>query len=332
MTSLKNIITILKLSLKNPRFLIDSIQIKWKPLVGLALISILIVSLGQLGASRPMLDQMNQDLLAAKDHIPQYYYQLGQLKLDDQAKPLYYQSPYFQLVIDDQVRQNNAQDPINLGADKAQAINRHTFLNLFMFKNRTYAILAGQIYQLPQGMTLLSQPDNLNVLLNYFDRHKVMVFAYMWFGFFLVHIPMYAFHILILALFLQVFNVRLTQKLPFSSRSKLAIVNSFYPLLFISLVNLFIPLVGLPYNLTLALAMGITYLMFRSHTFYIMKVTNHLKASDISKKDIMDFIRKQKNSQEDSDSDPKRSDDKDSHPEKKQDKHDSNHNESKSNK
>lgn len=308
MKRLKKIFKLVRKGLVNPRNIIAAYAYPLQRIIPLILLSILFLAAGEVSVSQELIGGLSNNMSTASKHLPEFNYILGNLKLADQAKPLYYQSKSFQLVIDDTIQATKDQNDVGLTPDQKAQIDDDTFLSLFFFKDKSYAQLGGNLYAIPQALTMFRSPNNLTMTLNYMKNHQFQVSLYFLLAFSMVHGLMYVIYMAITAMLLGFYNMRLSVPLSFLARFKLASVAGFYPSFVLGITNLILPLFPYPYPYILGFVLIYIYIMLREHTKHVHKIYHKLTGQEMTPEDVEKMLKESQNNETQVDTDsPSRS-------------------------
>lgn len=273
---LKESLSIIKLGLRNPRFYIEAINLKWRYLIFISILGIAALALNTTILSLPLLDTITQDITSSAQYIPNYEIQDNGLTLAQDAKPVYYQSGSFQLVIDDTIESKGIQNYIPVDAAKAEKIADNKLLNLFILKDQTFVVVAGNMYRVPNFSEQVFNRDSLVGLLNSIQEQTLIMSLSVFATAFLFSIGIYWMQMLIIGLMVSFFNVRLTQPLPLSSRVKLSVMVSLVPLVILQIIDVLVPFFHSSSYLLIGVTLYIIYLTFRNHTQFIKSLLKRL--------------------------------------------------------
>lgn len=282
---LKDSFNILKYGLKNPRFYIDAISLKWRYLIFISILGITALALNTTIQSMPLLDTITQDITSSAQYIPNYEIKDNELTLAKDAKPVYYQSNSFQLVIDDTIQSKGIQNYIPVDTTKAERIADNTLLNLFILKDQTFVVVAGNLYRVPNFSEQFFNRESLVGLLNSIQEQTLIMSMSVFATAFLFSIGIYWMQMLIIGLMVSFFNARLTQPLPLSSRIKLSVMVSLIPLFILQAVDILVPFFRSSSYLLIGVTLYIIYLTFRNHTQFIKSLLKRLNSEE-ERKDV----------------------------------------------
>lgn len=278
---MKTLTKILIHALRNPRHYIESLNVKWRYIMILPLLASLAITLHILLVTDTVLDGFFADISNASQYIPEYTLEDESLVLADGATPLYYQSNFFQLVIDDTIENRGIQSYIPISKEKADLMADDIPLNLFLFKNQAVAVVGG----IPRIIneyenTLLSQ-ETLSRLMNSVTNQQFSMLSAVFLSYFVTSFIFYWIQMLLIALLAGIFNMRLSQPLPFKTRLKLTVVISFIPLVLIQLINSIFTNIQFGTYLLQVITLFLYYLALKDHTRFIR---NLMEKFNIKKK------------------------------------------------
>lgn len=238
---LKAVFDILKMSVKQPRYALQSVSLNKKQLLGLILlISLLLAGSGLLGVL-PVMQRLGDNVAGASEYVPEFRQSAsGELEIAEGSKPLYYQSESFQLVIDDTVRLEAEDGSIPLSSAQREALSTEAYISLFLFENVAYVGTLDSVTEIPLQLDVFRSPNNLRVLLNYYNNNLGTLLIPVFLTLFVGSLLMYLFEMALLTFFMGVFSLPAMGQLNFRSRFKLVVVASVFPILFVELLGLFV--------------------------------------------------------------------------------------------
>lgn len=234
----------------------------------LPLIGSLVISFNLLYFTNNILDGFFSDISSASQYVPNYEITDKQLNISDNEKPLYYNSGFFQLVIDDTIENRGIQMNIPIPVEKANKISDDTPLNLFLFKNQAIAIVGGVDNMLDYSNPLLSH-DLFTRLMGSVNNQQFSLLGAVFLSYFVSSFIFYWIQMLLIALYAGIFNLRLVQPLPFKIRLKLSVIISFVPLILIQIINIFIPAIQYGTFLLQFISLFLYYLALKDHSRFI---------------------------------------------------------------
>lgn len=255
----------------------------------MALMLLVVLALAGIGflQIKPTIDNLGQEFSTASQYVPEFNNQLGIISLEEGEKPLYYQSNNFQLVMDDSVVAESDLSSVPLTDQQREAMSTTTPFNLFIFKNVSFVRVLNVLRPIPNQWPFLLNNSNLNVLLNYYNNNSWQVLLPLFFSLFLSHLLLYTIEMLIMALILGLYNMRLSQPLTFGQRFKMATAVSAIPFVALQLLFLFFP-IGNVYTWATLVSVIIVYYVFQNHTRFVhdlQNVATHLTLTKDESKD-----------------------------------------------
>lgn len=277
---LKQTFQIIINGLKNPRFYIESLNQKWRHLFLISLIAISAMALNTTTQSASLLDMIQQDVTHAADYIPNYDIIDGELVIAEGEKPLYYQSNSFQLIIDDTVGSRGIQNYIPVEQAKANRISDNTLLNLFLLKDQSFVVIAGNMYRIPDFSEQFFNRDTLTNLLYSIQNQSTVMTLTVFATAFILSIGIYWVQMLMIGLMAAFFNTRLSKPLPLKSRLKLSVMVSLIPLILLQLVDMFVPGFRSSSYLLMFITLYLIYLTFRNHSQFLQLLIKKIESND----------------------------------------------------
>lgn len=272
---MKNLFAILYNGLKNPRHYIGAIQLQKRYILLVGVLAALISGAFNTAQVMPVLNDMSQDLMSASEYIPQYRIMNNRLILSDDAKPLYYESDTFKLVVDDTIQSVDNQQ-IRVSDEQEKLLNQSAPLSLYLFENNAFLQWAGQVVSVPSYEYLFATPHRLSLFLSYIEDNKSVILITTWFMISSINFFSYWFQMLMIAAIANIWNSRLSQRISFGNRLKLVVIISFVPLILLELLTLLIPGFFWSFIVLGAITLFILHKAFKSHTLFIHSVVNSM--------------------------------------------------------
>ncbi|MGX7108247.1 DUF1189 family protein [Facklamia miroungae] len=282
---MKKLFFILKNGLKNPRFYIESINLKWKHILVLPLIVTLLMAINFCLAILPTLHSIQDDIQESIAYLPDFKVNQGKLELIQGEKALHYHSRQFQLVIDDQITNLSKEEGLVLSSDKNSDLQLTSTFNLLLIKNQVLVYTPENEQLFTFEHDFIANQEALTTLLNYgsqFNWIQILLMVIVtWIGSSLSHL----YFLIITAILTGILNARLNFPLPFSVRMKLVILCSFVPILLIETIKLIWPAFYVPFYLLVGLTLFIIYHTFKQHTLFMHQLLSHMDISIIKEED-----------------------------------------------
>ncbi|GAB7232702.1 DUF1189 family protein [Facklamia hominis] len=273
---MKRTFLILKAALSNPRYFIEGIDLAWSKHVILALIVTLFMALNTFIAIRPSYQNLLDNIGQADTHVPKFQVKNEELQLASGEKSLYYHSAPFQLVVDDQLVNHSTDGGLILNNEDAEKISSNSLVNLILSKDQILFYLKGQNQLMTFDYQIIPNEASLHQSLDLLRMSKPLVF----FSTFLLSFLFYAYLIALTTLFSGILNFWLNTPLTFSYRLKLVIMCSFFPLIFLQIIQMFLPNFYLPIFAIVVLILMIAYYAFKRHTLFIREVMQKIQTID----------------------------------------------------
>lgn len=319
MNYLKVVFDILKTSIKQPRYALQSVSLNRKQILGVILLINLLLSLTGLLAVLPVVQGIGDSVAGASEYVPEFRQSAtGRLEIEEGSKPLYYQSDYFQLVIDDTVSRNAEDGSIPLSSAQQEQMSTDAEISLFLFENVAYVGALDNVTEVPLQIDVFRTPNNLKVLLNYYNNNIAQMMIPVFVTLFVGSLVMYVFEIALLTFFMGVFSAPSMMQLKFGARFKLLVIASVFPILLVELVGLFIAIPLGRYFWVTVLTVFNVQRMFMDQSRFLSKLFKSGEFS--SREEFMRYLREEfgrkgesdELDEDSSDDDSDGSDDKDS--------------------
>ncbi|MBG9989116.1 DUF1189 family protein [Aerococcaceae bacterium DSM 111176] len=316
---MKVVFDILKTSIKQPRYALQSVSLNRKQILGVILLINLLLSLTGLLAVLPVVQGIGDSVAGASEYVPEFRQSAtGRLEIEEGSKPLYYQSEYFQLVIDDTVRRDAEDGSIPLSAAQQEQMSTDTYISLFLFENVAYVGALDNVTEVPLQIDVFRTPNNLKVLLNYYNNNIAQLMIPAFVTLFVGSLVMYVFEMALLTFFMGVFSAPSMMQLKFGARFKLLVIASVFPILLVELVGLFVAIPLGRYFWVTVLTVFNVQRMFMDQSRFLSKLFKSGEFS--SREEFMRYLREEfgrkgesdELDEDSSDDDSDGSDDKDS--------------------
>lgn len=292
MNYLKAVFDILKTSIKQPRYALQSVSLNRKQIIGVILLVNLLLSATGLLAMLPVVQGIGDSVAGASDYVPEFRQSAaGQLEIEEGSKPLYYQSEYFQLVIDDTVRRDAEDGSIPLSAAQQEQMSTDTYISLFLFENVAYVGALDNVTEVPLQIDVFRTPNNLKVLLNYYNNNIAQLMIPAFVTLFVGSLVMYVFEMALLTFFMGVFSAPSMMQLKFGARFKLLVIASVFPILLVELVGLFVAIPLGRYFWVTVLTVFNVQRMFMDQSRFLSKLFKSGEFS--SREEFMRYLREE---------------------------------------
>lgn len=271
---------------QTPRLFMQLMTVKMRQIIKISIPIVFMLALMMTVGNLSTFNKIKDSLADAVTYIPQYSYQEGQLHLGDNQKPLYYQSDYFQLVIDDSVQSDGQLENLVLPADKQNAIAKDKLISVFLFKDQAMAQIGTQLYKLDTQSSNFLSRESLIGYLTVLNQSPWIGYLSQYLTYLLFTFLYYCFQMVVYALLLSSFNRRLSMKLTYSQRLKLTIGMTALPLLVIGLIQMMIPgFIGSFFIGGVSLFL-IFQQTLKSHTLYVRDMLVKYSKHEISTIDL----------------------------------------------
>lgn len=285
---MKNIFSFLIQAYQTPRHFIQLLAVRWRQLLHISFVCILALSIVNFVEIQPILEKIKHSTQEAIDYIPNYTYDnFNQLSLNDD-KALYYQSSFFQLVIDDQITLNDAETNLPITSEQLEAIDTTAPFSLYLFNRISLLTVNNQVYRInPQS---LSREQLINYL-QFFTNPSLGGLLGQFLILFVSAALSYGFQMIFFAFLLSLINRSIVPKMKFKQRLKLTIGISFVPIIILSIYHVIVPSSLLTFSVVLLPLFYYVRRAIQEHSFYIHSHLNHLNDQDtIVFSDIFDIF------------------------------------------
>ena len=325
---MKAIFSIIKRGLQNPRFYLEALSVNWKSYFLFSLLMAFILSINTIRIAVPILDDLQSNIETSIHYIPSYETKDREIVLNNGQKPLYYQSEYFQLIVDDQLTNLDSSGGLTLPKESLTRIDSKAWVNLFILKNQAMLFVKNAQYSQVLPLEIIGTDRQLKESLLSLSGMQGIFYAILFFTALIAAWLIYGYIILVNAIIIGLLNIRLTVPLPFSGRIKLSMLLSALPLLVIEILQWIDYEWAIPYYFVFFASFLIAYFAFKSHTQFMQELLEHINQfQDIKDntpddsddqqaplkstlKKLEEEIKKRTRSEEDNDSDKEDSDDK----------------------
>lgn len=297
---MKYLFAVILYGLKNPRYYIEALNVKRKPIILTFFLMTLVITLLNFFKIYPYYQAINNDLIQAKSHIPQYQYVNENLFIAEDDKALYYNSDSFQLIIDDQIV-DEGNYTLRVNDQQKDMIDMRRPIGLYLFKNNGFLSINGQVHAIPSYDYLFANPHRLSLFLDYFQDSQWAIILSIFLVLFLVNSFSYLIQLVILAFLANIFNYQLTRPLSFKTRMKMVLLITLVPILIIEILSLFFPVFQNSFLLLLAITLFVLYKTFKYHTQHVHDVMETLDPEIIEEKlqEIEAEMERQRNKEND---------------------------------
>ncbi|XJS11539.1 DUF1189 family protein [Aerococcaceae bacterium WGS1372] len=294
---MKKIFNLLRLGLKNPRYYIESINLHWRQVNFVALLSILMMTISMFANIIPVFSRIADDFQTAINYVPDFTYNKGQLSLNEREKPLYYQSDNLKIVIDETVSTTT-----NYGSGipekQRNILESNSPIGIYLIKDFVFITIGQTAQEVPAYDYLFANNHRFKLFLKYIAEESFSINSMVFIILFITSSLIYWFQMLLISMLAGFFNVRLTRAITFKSRLKLTIIISFVPIILLELTSIIIPGFVVTQFTLVMITLFILYLSFKNHTEFIHAIMNNLDDLNITK-NLNDTKPKQDKSKED---------------------------------
>lgn len=281
---------ILRLGLINPRHYIEGMHIKWRHILLVSLLATLFMTLSNTLSTYPEVNSLMNDFTDSIEYLPEYNISDNQLTIHSGSKALYYDSKYFQLIVDDTIKSNGSKNNLPISKEKADLIDPQTFFGLYILKDQILVSIPGSLAEFPQFTSYFgtTNVDFSNAVKDFNMKNPIIISSIIFYNFIFSFIS-YTIQILLIAAFCGVFNFQLNRRLSMSLRARLAILVSFIPIIILSILSIGVN--GIPMiPIITSLSLFIIYQGLKNHTDFLRNFMAQIDIKDI--KDMSEFLSK----------------------------------------
>lgn len=285
---MKNIFSFLIQAYRTPRHFIQLLAVRWRQLLQISFVCIIALSIVNFVEIQPILQEIKHDAQGVIDYIPNYVYDdFNQLSLNND-KGLYYQSSFFQLVIDDQITLDEAATNLPITSEQLEAIDTNAPFSLYLFNRISLLTVNSQVYRInPQSLSR----EQLLSYLQFFIAPSLGELVGQFLVLFVSATLSYVFQMIFFAFLLTLINRSIVPKMKFKQRLKLTIGISFLPIVALSIYHVIVPSSLLTFSVVLIPLFYYVRRAIQEHSFYIHSHLKHLNNQDtILFSDIFDIF------------------------------------------
>lgn len=272
---MKKTFNLLRLGLKNPRYYIEAINVPWRYINFVALLSILMMTVSMFASILPAFSRISDDFQAAVNYVPEFTFTNKELSLKDNAKPLYYQSDSLKIMIDDSIS-STATYESDISKEQRNILESNSIIGIYLISDYAFITIGQTAQEIPAFDYLFANKYRFELFLKYFAEKSFSMSGMLFIILFISSSIIYWLQMLFISLLAGFFNVRLTRAITFRSRLKLTILISFVPILLLELMAIIIPgFIVTQFTLAM-ITLFILYLAFKNHTKFIHAIMNNL--------------------------------------------------------
>lgn len=234
---MKLIFEILSKTIKEPRFIMQSISLNRKQLASIIILINILLALSSLVHIIPLTHNLANDVANASNFLPEFKQTMtGKLDIAEGDKPLYYQSDNFQLVIDDTITYHQ-DGSIPISNEQRGKMSSNSLMSLFLFENTAFFLAQDNLIEIPLQIDIFRSPNNLRILLNYYKNHLSTMLMPVFIILLVASILTYFIELGLLTFFLGIFSIPMIMQTPFKARFKLVVIASIYPIILVELLS-----------------------------------------------------------------------------------------------
>lgn len=279
---MKKTFNLLRLGLKNPRYYIEAINLPWRYINFVALLSILMMTVSMFASIIPAFSRISDDFQAAANYVPDFTYTNKELSLIDDSKPLYYQSDSLKIVIDDSISSNSTYET-DIPKEQRDIFESNSVIGIYLISDYAFITIGQTTQEIPAFDYLFANKYRFELFLKYFAERSFSINGMLFIILLISSSIVYWLQMVFISLLAGFFNVRLTRAITFKSRLKLTILISFVPIILLELMSIIIPgFVVTQFTLAM-ITVFILYLAFKNHTKFIHAIMNNLDEIELPK-------------------------------------------------
>ena len=265
MTTLKQLIAIIFSSLRMPQQIFGLSKVPFKFFRRLSRLIILWLTVTSVLVTLKPLNQLFDDVKASSSNLPDFHIVDGKLELDQDQKPVYFQSQSFQLVVDDTVTVSGPQDQPTIPTDIASRLSTKSFASFFLFKDRAFGQVAGRMMQITDLYKANFNKQVASQTLNSIENYRWIFYLSLFIVAWIISWLLYWFVVLLISYLAHFTTLRSKSFKLFSQTMRLVIQVTFVPFLIYGLLQIIMPL-GFVFFVFLALY-TVTFIYYAQQRF-----------------------------------------------------------------
>ena len=242
MTTLKQLIAIIFSSLRMPQQIFGLSKVPFKFFRRLSRLIILWLTVTSVLVTLKPLNQLFDDVKASSNNLPDFHTVDGKLELDQDQKPVYFQSQSFQLVVDDTVTVSGPQDQPTIPTDIASRLSTKSFASFFLFKDRAFGQVAGRMMQITDLYKANFNKQVASQTLNSIENYRWIFYLSLFIVAWIISWILYWFVVLLISYLAHFTTLRSKSFKLFSQTMRLVIQVTFVPFLIYGLLQIILPL------------------------------------------------------------------------------------------
>ena len=239
---MKQLIAIIFSSLRMPQQIFGLSKVPFKFFRRLSRLIILWLTVTSVLVTLKPLNQLFDDVKASSNNLPDFHTVDGKLELDQDQKPVYFQSQSFQLVVDDTVTVSGPQDQPTIPTDIASRLSTKSFASFFLFKDRAFGQVAGRMMQITDLYKANFNKQVASQTLNSIENYRWIFYLSLFIVAWIISWLLYWFVVLLISYLAHFTTLRSKSFKLFSQTMRLVIQVTFVPFLIYGLLQIILPL------------------------------------------------------------------------------------------
>lgn len=239
---MKQLIAIIFSSLRMPQQIFGLSKVPFKFFRRLSRLIILWLTVTSILVIFKPLSQLFDDVKASSSNLPDFHIVDGKLELDQDQKPVYFQSQSFQLVVDDTVTVSGPQDQPTIPTDIASRLSTKSMASVFLFKDRAFGQIAGRMMQITDLYKANFNKQVASQTLNSIENYRLVFYLSLVIVAWMISWLLYWFVVLLISYLAHFTTLRSKSFKLFSQTMRLVIQVTFVPFLIYGLLQIIMPL------------------------------------------------------------------------------------------
>ena len=239
---MKQLIAIIFSSMRMPQQIFGLSKVPFKFFRRLSRLIILWLTVTSILVTLKPLNQLFDDVKASSSNLPDFHIVDGKLELDQDQKPVYFQSQSFQLVVDDTVTVSGPQDQPTIPTDIASRLSTKSMASFFLFKDRAFGQIAGRMMQITDLYKANFNKQVASQTLNSIENYRWIFYLSLFIVAWIISWLLYWFVVLLISYLAHFTTLRSKSFKLFSQTMRLVIQVTFVPFLIYGLLQIIMPL------------------------------------------------------------------------------------------
>ncbi len=239
---MKQLIAIIFSSLRMPQQIFGLSKVPFKFFRRLSRLIILWLTVTSVLVTLKPLNQLFDDVKASSNNLPDFHTVDGKLELNQDQKPVYFQSQSFQLVVDDTVTVSGPQDQPTIPTDIASRLSTKSLASFFLFKDRAFGQVAGRMMQITDLYKANFNKQVASQTLNSIENYRWIFYLSLFIVAWIISWLLYWFVVLLISYLAHFTTLRSKSFKLFSQTMRLVIQVTFVPFLIYGLLQIILPL------------------------------------------------------------------------------------------